>query len=429
MTSASSNQRSPFSQLKEQIFGNPERSLKEAYEAASRIKSIENQYFSGYRVPVESLTNDRLRAEMQKNLEVLQSRIQEFNASSSASGNLGSNSLEKLIFVEGVLANYTMTQNQASALTTVPQQGGGQSPLSPTNIVDVPSSIEPARNPNLAPPSQRRQPNNRSGQGIFNTSVSKAFNQISQELNPQQSEQQILDEFRRSRQITVVAIRLLALLIVIPILTQQVSKNLVIKPIVEQTQTREEVVLNLNKLNSEWKEEALVELNTYEEEMKMEQMLKGAPPIDPEVMEDKVREKANEIAEEYEGRRINAISNVFADFIGIMAFALVLFVRKADIAKLKSFIDKIIYGLSDTAKAFAIILFTDIFVGFHSTHGWEVLLESLANHLGIAANESAINLFIATVPVVMDTIAKYWIFRYLSQMSASTVATLKEMNE
>ena len=99
MTSASSNQRSPFSQLKEQIFGNPERSLKEAYEAASRIKSIENQYFSGYRVPVESLTNDRLRAEMQKNLEVLQSRIQEFNASSSASGNLGSNSLEKLIFV------------------------------------------------------------------------------------------------------------------------------------------------------------------------------------------------------------------------------------------------------------------------------------------------------------------------------------------
>ena len=70
-----------------------------------------------------------------------------------------------------------------------------------------------------------------------------------------------------------------------------------------------------------------------------------------------------------------------------------------------------------------------MFVGFHSPHGWEVLLESLSNHLGVAANHSAISLFIATVPVVMDTMMKYWIFRYLSRMSASTVATLKEMNE
>ena len=52
MTSTPSTRKSPFSKLKEQFFGNPEQSLKEAYEAASRIKSIENRYFSGYRVPV-----------------------------------------------------------------------------------------------------------------------------------------------------------------------------------------------------------------------------------------------------------------------------------------------------------------------------------------------------------------------------------------
>jgi hypothetical protein len=33
--------------------------------------------------------------------------------------------------------------------------------------------------------------------------------------------------------------------------------------------------------------------------------------------------------------------------------------------------DEIVYGLSDSAKAFIIILFTDMFVGFHSPHGWE----------------------------------------------------------
>ena len=98
MTSIFPNKKSRFSQIKEQIFGNPEQSLKEAYEAASRIKSIENHYFSGYRVPIESLTNDRLQAEVQENLDILQTRLEEFNASTSASGNLGSNNLEKLIF-------------------------------------------------------------------------------------------------------------------------------------------------------------------------------------------------------------------------------------------------------------------------------------------------------------------------------------------
>jgi hypothetical protein len=53
----------------------------------------------------------------------------------------------------------------------------------------------------------------------------------------------------------------------------------------------------------------------------------------------------------------------------------------------------------------------------------------MANHLGVAANHSAISLFIATVPVVMDTLLKYWLFRYLSQMSPSTLATMKDMNE
>jgi hypothetical protein len=68
-------------------------------------------------------------------------------------------------------------------------------------------------------------------------------------------------------------------------------------------------------------------------------------------------------------------------------------------------------------------------VGFHSPHGWEVILEGIANHLGLPANKSLIFLFIATFPVVLDTIFKYWIFRYLNRISPSAVATLKNMNE
>jgi len=95
----------------------------------------------------------------------------------------------------------------------------------------------------------------------------------------------------------------------------------------------------------------------------------------------------------------------------------------------KSFIEESFYGLSDTAKAFLIIMFTDVFVGFHSSHGWEVFLESLLRHFGFPENRDFIYIFIATVPVMLDAMFKYWIFRYLNRLSPSTVATYKEMNE
>ena len=425
MSSGFFQRKSPLGQLKDQFFGNPEQSLKTAYEAASKIKTIENHYFSGYRVPIESLQNDRLQAEVMENLEILQAGVDQFNSSSSASGKLGPNHLEKLIFAEGILANYNQASSPA-ALVPISNPSTTASSLSTDTsaVVDVPSRTDapPPRGRTQQPRNASNPVNNFLGTG----SVGKTFDKIKNDFNPK-SEQEVVNEFRRSRAITKVAVRLLALLIVIPILTQQVSKHFVIAPIVQEY--RGDTPVSLDELNSEWREEALMELNAYEEELKMEHMFKGVPPIAPEVLEEKVQEEANEIATTYHRKNINSISNVFADFVGLFAFALVLLIRRRDIETLKSFIDNIIYGLSDSAKAFAIILFTDMFVGFHSPHGWEVLLESFANHLGVAANHSGISLFIATVPVVMDTIVKYWIFRYLSQMSASTVATLKEMDD
>ena len=95
---------------------------------------------------------------------------------------------------------------------------------------------------------------------------------------------------------------------------------------------------------------------------------------------------------------------------------------------LRGFLDEAVYGLSDSAKAFGIILFTDIFVGYHSPEGWAVLLEGIAEHFGLPARQNFIMMFIATFPVILATIFKYWIFRYLNRVSPSSVATLKGMN-
>lgn len=209
-------------------------------------------------------------------------------------------------------------------------------------------------------------------------------------------------------------------------LTQQVSKQLLIAPIVDQMISGKEAPIFLN---SEMKEEALHELQSFEEELKLESLIYKTPELAPEAIEERVQHKAEEIASEYHSKADSAISNVFADLLALVAFGLVVFTSKRQIIVLKSFIDDIVHGLSDTAKAFIIILFTDMFVGFHSAHGWEVFLEGFASHLGLPANRNLIFLFIATFPVILDALCKFWIFQYMTRLSASAAATYRNMNE
>ncbi|MEC4816417.1 MAG: proton extrusion protein PcxA, partial [Scytonema sp. PMC 1069.18] len=182
-------------------------------------------------------------------------------------------------------------------------------------------------------------------------------------------------------------------------------------------------------LNYEMEEEALTELQRFEERIRFDALLGNTIELSNTQLEEQLKEKAIEIAEEFRLESANAIKNVFADILSVGAFIWLLVTSKREIAVIKDFFDHIVYGLSDSAKAFIIILFTDIFVGFHSPHGWEVILEGISRHWGLPANHDFIFLFIATFPVILDTIFKYWIFRYLNRISPSAVATYRNMNE
>jgi hypothetical protein len=182
-------------------------------------------------------------------------------------------------------------------------------------------------------------------------------------------------------------------------------------------------------LNVNLEKEAMEEMERFEKKLHFKQLVGIPPKLNTEQMEEKVKEKAEEIKINFYRQSAEAVKNWFADLLSIVTFAWLIVNSKPQIAMLKSFIDDLISGISDTAKAFIIILLTDTFVGFHSPHGWEVILVGTAKHLGIPENQQFNSLFIATFPVLIDTIFKYWIFRYLSGQSPSAVATFKTMNE
>jgi len=413
----------------------PERSLDEAYQAALKIKEMEGKHFNGNKIDIDparysNSVMDYFESDLKKLLKLARMRLTEFRASrwilneenQRAAQKAGieypnpSLVLEKLNFIDQVISKYTIFNEPTTSPNLVPK---------PQFLPDE-SAITPPLPLKKPTPDLEKKPRRKADtMGILPRSILSTITRLQVELDPN-SEQDVVQNFRQTQRRTIISIRFILLLIIIPLLSHQIAKAFIVGPVIDHFRGSEQVQVFLN---FEMEEEALEELQTFEEKIKFQTLISNAPPLSPEEIETELKEKASEIAKEFRGESSNAIKNVFSDIFSVGAFIWLLIASKPSITVIKDFFDHIVYGLSDSAKAFIIILFTDVFVGFHSPHGWEVILEGLSRHWGLPANRSFIFLFIATFPVILDTIFKYWIFRYLNRISPSAVATYRNMNE
>jgi hypothetical protein len=430
----------------------PDRALEQAYDAALAIKAIEDEHFGGQKISARSgdyghSTLSYFKSELQKYLKVIQTRMVEFNASRSflelpdrvgAKPKAGHSAdhhqhglhldnkerasliFEKLEFIDGVIDKYI---NNSISTAIVPVVSSVNQPVKSTNSTSQPDANKGSANSVKIHDGEvdiySEEVN------LLPRSLLGTLNRITKELDPE-AEKEVVKNFRNSKVKTVISLRFILLLILVPLLTNQLSKNFIVGPAVDYFRAKQNAPVFLN-INLE--EEAFQELERFEQHLKFDRLIGRAPSLSLEETEKKIAEKAVELAEEYRTESGGAIKNIFADLISCIAFAAIILTNKKEIEILKSFMDDVIYGLSDSAKAFVIILFTDVFVGFHSPHGWEVILEGVSRHLGLPENRQFIFLFIATFPVILDTVFKYWIFRYLNRSSPSAVATYKNMNE
>lgn len=424
----------------------PERSLNQAYDAALKIKEIEDKHFNGNKIDIDSAmysnsVMDYFESDLKKLLKTVRMRLTELKASrwflneenQKAANKAGieflspSLVLEKLNFIDQVISKYKTIYDQTSskALVVQPQNLAVDSVISDDKSMLVNNPTLPPKIPTQDWETNARPKGKVDTTGVLPRSILSTITRLQVELDPN-SEQEVIQSFRQAQRRTIISIRFIILLIIVPLLTHQIAKAFIVGPVIEKFRGTEQMQVFLN---SEMEEEAFEELQRFEEKLHFENFIKNAPPLLPEQIEVEMKKRAVELAEEFRHESSNAIKNVFADIFSVGAFIWLLVVSKSSIAVIKDFFDRIVYGLSDSAKAFIIILFTDIFVGFHSPHGWEVLLEGVSRHWGLPANRDFIFLFIATFPVILDTIFKYWIFRYLNRISPSAVATYRNMNE
>nr|YP_009827505.1 envelope membrane protein [Celtis sinensis]QIV26254.1 envelope membrane protein [Celtis sinensis]QXM16140.1 chloroplast envelope membrane protein [Celtis cerasifera]UDY69811.1 envelope membrane protein [Celtis bungeana] len=127
--------------------------------------------------------------------------------------------------------------------------------------------------------------------------------------------------------------------------------------------------------------------------------------------------------------RIHTLLHFSTNIICFFILSIYSIIGNKELLFLNSCLQEFLYNLSDTIKVFSILLLTDLCIGFHSPHGWELMIDSIYKDFGFAHNEQIISGLVSTFPVILDTFFKYWIFRYLNRVSPSLVVIYHSMND
>ncbi|CAI9783407.1 unnamed protein product [Fraxinus pennsylvanica] len=150
---------------------------------------------------------------------------------------------------------------------------------------------------------------------------------------------------------------------------------------------------------------------------KLEVEIGKSPPLADEELYLQLRHKALELRDEWRLENRKAFSNIWSDTVFGVSLFIFLYFNQSKVALLKFTGYKILSNISNTGKAFLIILVTDIFLGYHSESGWQTLLEVLVEHYGLEVDQAAITIFISLVPVIIDACVKLWLFKFLPRLS------------
>jgi hypothetical protein len=140
-------------------------------------------------------------------------------------------------------------------------------------------------------------------------------------------------------------------------------------------------------------------------------------------------EKTKQIYIEYNEESVHMITNLISDMLSLLSLLYLLLVLDLELTVTKSFLFEMFFGLDDSRKSLIILLVTDLLVGYHSSNLWEVFFAFLFEHYGFNENHTAVYLLVATLPVLLDVLFKYLIFRHLNRTSPATVATYQALIE
>ncbi|AFY62571.1 hypothetical protein [Synechococcus sp. PCC 6312] len=397
-------------------------SLEKAYQGAIALKDIEDKHFQGQAVSFDpqlgKAASAYLQSKVEQQLNVIEFNLSQFQLTGRFK-NLQNDPQEteilaKLAFIESVASKY---HNLAPVFT----KSGLKSTKPSANNALITDPITNSGEIVALTTDSRKPPQSSLLIGNFIDTA----NQIRRELNPDY-EQEVVQDLRILRRQQATAIRWLLILVIVPLVVQITTRNLIFEPLLDGWWNRNP---NPAEISQEVGEHFRREFFEYKEKLEIGEILGLVPASSTDQMRARLKEKAEELYRQAGYRTLDGLKNIFADIISLASFVLLVYGGRRQLQALRMFFGRTFTSLNDTTKVFLVILVTDLFVGYHSPEGWEVILGGIASHFGLPESRTFNNSFIATVPVIMDSWFKFWVFNYLTRTSPSSVAILEKMNQ
>nr|YP_008578100.1 envelope membrane protein [Allosyncarpia ternata]AGC59509.1 envelope membrane protein [Allosyncarpia ternata] len=166
-----------------------------------------------------------------------------------------------------------------------------------------------------------------------------------------------------------------------------------------------------------------------EELLLLDEMIKEYPETHLQTLRIGIHKETIQLIKMHNEDHIHMILHLSTNITSFIILSGYSILGNEELAILNSWVQEFLYNLSDTIKAFSILLLTDLCIGFHSPHGWELMIGYVYKDFGFAHNDQIISGLVSTFPVILDTIFKYWIFRYLNRVSPSLVVIYHSMND
>lgn len=182
------------------------------------------------------------------------------------------------------------------------------------------------------------------------------------------------------------------------------------------------------ELTDNQREEVAHQVSKERERLWYEGLVGRAPVLSEAEMTGELQEKARTLEQERRQDNCKAYENFAADFVtaGIIFSGAVSYrERIADLWRSFAFH---FTSMQSATQAFILLLLSDVAVGYHSADGWITVCRLLLSHYGLPENEDLISIFVAVVPVSLDVIFKYWVFKWLQSVQPSTKLILSEID-
>ncbi|PRQ35833.1 putative chloroplast envelope membrane protein, CemA [Rosa chinensis] len=250
---------------------------------------------------------------------------------------------------------------------------------------------------------------------------------LTDSLLGREDDDDLLYEDRVFRYASLNSAKFLAVLIIIPCALDFVVHDYVLMPFLDRYVKTVPLAAEMLDVRRNQKLQMVDELKMERARFQLEMEIGKAPPLSDEEVWWELRHKALELRDEWRFENRRAFANIWSDMsFGISLFIL-LYCNQSKVALLKFTGYKIINNISDTGKAFLIILITDIFLGYHSESGWQTLIEIFVEHYGLQVDQAVITIFICLIPVIIDACVKLWLFKFLPRLSPKVANIFREM--